>query len=474
MAISFRQFVRGILLRGESSDPSNANVNGSIWHNSAAARIKAYVQGAIRVLVTEDQAQVLTNKSISGSSNTITNISPSSLSSNLNANQVGSGNISNAEYETLDGIDSNIQDQIDAIVSGTSTASNVGTGAEVFKQKVLNDLEFRTLVEGTNVTLTQNANDITIDVSVPSSGANVNLSNLAAPTSINQDLIPNSNGNVEIGSIGLRFGSIYSSTMNAMGLSGGGEFRILDMASNGYFSINGNTTSPSGIANSVVVRSGAATVGDLIITSITDSAANANQTRNLRLETGNKAAGTGNSGDIIIQPGTSSGGSRGKVYLKDGSEGTVGHVITSLDVNGKMGWAAPTVPAPNFAAATDSGNITNSTGTLVLVTNQSVSITTTGRPVALTVVSTLTSTTAGYIGNSGGGANQTTFQWRRNGSSISTFLLGSGTANNIRVPPGSLYFIDTSAPAGVNTYELYWGVVGTGEFKNCKMIAYEL
>ncbi len=44
-----------------------------------------------------------------------------------------------------------------------NTGSNVGTGDGVFKQKTGVDLEFKSLVGGTGITLTQNADDITID-----------------------------------------------------------------------------------------------------------------------------------------------------------------------------------------------------------------------------------------------------------------------------------------------------------------------
>lgn len=46
-----------------------------------------------------------------------------------------------------------------------NTASNVGGGIEVFKQKALEDLEFRTIIAGSaGITVVQNANDITLDV----------------------------------------------------------------------------------------------------------------------------------------------------------------------------------------------------------------------------------------------------------------------------------------------------------------------
>ena len=54
-----------------------------------------------------------------------------------------------------------------------NTASNLGTGQGIFAQKVGDDLQFKGLVAGTNVTLTADANNITITASNDTTALNL-------------------------------------------------------------------------------------------------------------------------------------------------------------------------------------------------------------------------------------------------------------------------------------------------------------
>jgi len=77
---------------------------------------------------------------------------------------------------------------VSSVGSGeVNTASNVGSGAGVFKQKTGVDLEFKSFTAGTNITLTQNANDIEISSSGGGGGALPNVQSFAV-TPINLTL----------------------------------------------------------------------------------------------------------------------------------------------------------------------------------------------------------------------------------------------------------------------------------------------
>ncbi|NJO65762.1 MAG: hypothetical protein HC836_49130 [Richelia sp. RM2_1_2] len=78
MANIFKRFVKGLAIKGETSDPSD-NIEGSFFHNSTSNRLKTYIESAIREIVTNSQSQTLTNKTIDADLNTLSNIDNSDI-----------------------------------------------------------------------------------------------------------------------------------------------------------------------------------------------------------------------------------------------------------------------------------------------------------------------------------------------------------------------------------------------------------
>jgi hypothetical protein len=70
----------GVSFSGVSSDPSSL-ADYDVWFNSTAFVMKYRANGTTRIVVNLDEAQTLTNKTINGSSNTITNLNGSNISS---------------------------------------------------------------------------------------------------------------------------------------------------------------------------------------------------------------------------------------------------------------------------------------------------------------------------------------------------------------------------------------------------------
>lgn len=75
---TFRRFVYGVCLEGDAADPSDT-VEGFIFNSTTDHVLKAYINGALRKLITDTETQTLTNKTVDASSNTLSNITNTSI-----------------------------------------------------------------------------------------------------------------------------------------------------------------------------------------------------------------------------------------------------------------------------------------------------------------------------------------------------------------------------------------------------------
>lgn len=89
--------------------PLNTNVELKYLEGMTGANIQNQIDGKISATSTD----TLLNKTISGASNTITDISNSSLSTGIDALKISGGLITNTEFDSLDNITGNIQTQLD-------------------------------------------------------------------------------------------------------------------------------------------------------------------------------------------------------------------------------------------------------------------------------------------------------------------------------------------------------------------------
>ena len=281
----------------------------------------------------------------------------------------------------------NLQAQVDILIGGggeVNTASNVGTGEGVFKQKVGVNLQFKSMVSGTGVSIVPNANDLTFNVALTAAdvglgnvdntsdinkpvstaqqsaldakktdsmntnkllgrgtigigsieeitvgsgltltgttlstsggaGANTSLSNLTA-TSINQNLIPSTTNNKDIGSASFRWSTIHS--LDFIGLN---SFSLPST----QFTKNGVSPSRYGTyAGSIYSSSG---IGAVPIGIMTDTGTGLSAAPKIGIETGYVNGGTFASGGILIRTGNNAGtGAVGGITIQTGNSAAVG------------------------------------------------------------------------------------------------------------------------------------------------------
>jgi hypothetical protein len=179
----------------------------------------------------------------------------------IDATKIANGSVSNTEFQYLDGVTSAIQTQLDG--KATTTLNNLGT------------------------------------------------------TAINANLLPNSNGTRNIGSATLNFDETFSNTLNiARGAAGRIRLFAAGSQQTGEIVPTG-LTSPSGKSATLSINTLplVASPQNIGLYSQNDTNNNATSSGSIYIESGNKTVGTGNSGDVAIQTGTSAGGTRGEIVL---------------------------------------------------------------------------------------------------------------------------------------------------------------
>jgi len=131
--------------------------------------------------------------------------------------------------------------------------------------------------------------------------------------------------------------------------------------------------------------------------------------------------------------------------------------------------------------SSSSGAFNTASTSYVSITNLSVSLTTTGRPVMLFLMSTITGGSTSTVSISNGSSNTVSaiLKFSRGGSELSNFNFGtdgSGSFGAMSIPPGSFMLLDTPS-AGTYTYTVEGRCNGAGQtlqVANVKLVAYEL
>jgi len=116
-------------------------------------------------VVLEDFQQTLTKKTIDADSNFISNIGNEEIKSDakIEVTKLGIGSVDDTEFDMLNNIGENIQAQLNGkIDNGENVGTGTGTG-QVFKDKSVMNLRFKSIKAGNNISITNNADEILID-----------------------------------------------------------------------------------------------------------------------------------------------------------------------------------------------------------------------------------------------------------------------------------------------------------------------
>ncbi len=283
---------------------------------------------ATDTLVGKATTDVLTNKSIDADTNTITNIENADIkaAAAIDATKIADGSVDNSEFQQISGL--------------TSPAVGSTQAQTLTNKTIVVSANTITTASSGNLTSTE-LNSALAELQSDIDGrANRNLGNLTSPTAINQTLAPATHNAISVGTSNEKFSNLWiddsvKSNRYDVVASGAGSATATG-------SVRAYGTGPDGSAVGAAVSNlGTSRAG--VVTN-EDSSVDAVATGSILVGTGNKTAGTGDSGSIKIRPGTSAGGTRGKILLEDSSlsGASTGHVWTLTNTTtGAGNWQAP-------------------------------------------------------------------------------------------------------------------------------------
>lgn len=264
-------------------------------------------------------------------------------SAGIDASKLADGSVSNTELQFINSLTSNAQTQLDGklnLTGGTMTGS---------------------LVLAADPTLALEAATKQYVDSQTSAGANTALSNLIT-TSINQDLLPDSDEGRSLGSAALSWNELHiTDIFVGQSNTAPASVRLYDSSSTLRATLRTNITTPSGTANVTGLENESSIGSDLgLITEGTSVGASGE----IFIETGN-GTGLASSGGITVRTGTVDSGTRGNVTIEAETVDLTGS--TTLDVTGVTVVGLPTgspgdIQETSFAAANNVAAPANVTG----------------------------------------------------------------------------------------------------------------
>ena len=176
----------GAIVLPQSTTPSQTTEGAIVWDTDNDVLTIGTGSGR-KILADTDSAQDISNKSIK--SPTRLEVKKDTLANLLTyANSQSSSDngqiVFTSDTKTLyQVVDSNLVSLASTPTTGeANTASNLGTGVGLYKQKQLVDLQFKSLKAGTNVSVVDNGDDVTLDTKTLVAGSNVTLT--PTPTTI--------------------------------------------------------------------------------------------------------------------------------------------------------------------------------------------------------------------------------------------------------------------------------------------------